>query len=401
MSIAGRNQVGLLHQITSNGPLTWRGGLLLSSTSRSLLQLRTIKGSTFGKLTPGTKFYATSAASPSMDVVLDFDGTITKQDTIATLAAYAVSKRDSTCSGSVGGTAAQAWDRIVRAYSSDYDAYTASRSGGAAALADDRAHERMAAVKAELAFLNGLRSVETASIQRIEEARLFQGITPEELYRFGSAVVSKGDVQIRRGFNELVCRARRGRPRHGSGDSRHLAIVSVNWSADFIRGCCSGCADRRRGSDLGDLDLEIISNTIEYPTGRIRGFSAGTVAGSDGNDNDTQLLLTARDKLNAVTRLALSWGRRVDDLVYVGDSATDLECLLACKGIVMVPDDYKQDDVGGEQKNRLLATLQRLGYGRLPHVLKCDPDFKVAWARDFQEILDSGILGPGWQSDVR
>ncbi|KAK1764684.1 hypothetical protein QBC33DRAFT_594783 [Phialemonium atrogriseum] len=276
-----------------------------------------------------------------MDIVLDFDGTITRHDTIATLAAHAISKN--------GGAAAAAdWDHIIKAYTLDHARYVAGYSPAAA--------ERTTPAQ-ELAFLNGLRALEQASLDRVSDSGLFRDLAPDDLARLGECAAVRdggGRVEIRRGFAEL----RDGLSRRG-----RIAVVSANWSADFIRGCCGGG---------GGLDV-VAANLVEFPTGRVR----GVVPGGDG-----ELVLTARDKYRALEAVVRRWGRRPGEVVYVGDSGTDLECLLACRGIVIADD--------GE--GTLLETLRRLGF-EVRHVAECGTDFRLAWAKDFKEILDSGILG--------
>lgn len=267
-----------------------------------------------------------------MDIILDFDGTITTHDTIHTLANYAISKN--------GGSTE--WDDIVKAYTLDHEEFHARYSPGAA----DRT-----TAEEELTFLNCLRGVEQASLGRVQNSGLFRAISPDDLSRFGESAVKTGIVRIRPGFRELRARL-----------SGHLAVVSVNWSADFIRGCCGSGGD----------GLEVFANAIEFPSGQL----VCPVPGGEG------VLLTARDKFVTLQTVARRWGRKPGELVYVGDSTTDLECLLACKGIVMAEDVTKG----------LVETLRRLGF-EVRHVADCKPDFRIAWARDFKEILDSGILG--------
>ena len=73
-------------------------------------------------------------------------------------------------------------------------------------------------------------------------------------------------------------------------------------------------------------------------------------------------------------------------MVYFGDSVTDLECLLrADTGIVMVNE-------GEEEENKLLGTFRRLGF-EVPHVSEAQEGAKLAWARDFEEVMRSEVLG--------
>lgn len=271
-----------------------------------------------------------------MDIVLDFDGTITTRDTITTLAEYAISKN--------GGAAD--WANIVEAYPLDHERYAAEYS--------PRAADRTTA-EAELTFLSSLREVELASLNRVQDSGLFRALSPADFSRFGEEAVESGVVQTRRGFRELTARP-----------PGRLAVLSVNWSADFIRGCCGG------GGSTG-RELDVFANAIGFPGGRI----VRAVPGGE------EPLLTARDKYAALEVVARLWDKGVEELVYVGDSVTDLECLLASKGIVITDDDAE---------GSLMKTLGRLGLD-VRHVSLCTTDFRLAWARDFREIVDSGILG--------
>lgn len=77
-------------------------------------------------------------------------------------------------------------------------------------------------------------------------------------------------------------------------------------------------------------------------------------------------------------------------VVYVGDSATDLECLVqADKGLVM------SDHVGGA----LLGTLRRLGF-EVGHVDNSPATQRLVWARDFGELIDSGLLDK-WMAEFQ
>ena len=71
--------------------------------------------------------------------------------------------------------------------------------------------------------------------------------------------------------------------------------------------------------------------------------------------------------------------------MYIGDSSTDLRCLLeAGQGIVIAA-------VDGEKESSLLRTLRRLDY-RVGHVDDRKRGSGLVWARDFGEIVASGIL---------
>jgi soluble P-type ATPase len=89
-------------------------------------------------------------------------------------------------------------------------------------------------------------------------------------------------------------------------------------------------------------------------------------------------MTNAREKKEALKHLIKEKDGKV---VYFGDSTTDMECLLA--GGVVISDD---------EESSLLKTLKRIGVN-VPHVGEnSERDGKVKWARDFREVLDSGLL---------
>ena len=93
-----------------------------------------------------------------------------------------------------------------------------------------------------------------------------------------------------------------------------------------------------------------------------------------------EVLVTAGDKVRAM-RL-LREGRDVKErVVYFGDSPTDLACLVEADWGVVIADD------GG---SKLLKTLERIGL-EVPHVGE-GRESRLVWARDFQEVLESGVM---------
>jgi thiamine phosphate phosphatase / amino-HMP aminohydrolase len=106
-------------------------------------------------------------------------------------------------------------------------------------------------------------------------------------------------------------------------------------------------------------------------------------------------LLTASDKARMMQDIVMSNpatavgdAARKRQTVYIGDSTTDLACLLQADiGLVMAD---------GEEESKLIQALQRLGW-TVPHVSEVDGSEvskgQMVWARSFREILDSKVLG--------
>lgn len=146
------------------------------------------------------------------------------------------------------------------------------------------------------AFLSGLAPVEKRSLDRIADGGLFRGITADELGRRAAGIR----------FREMWPEAHRWMCQRRNCD---VYILSVNWSSVFIERA------------LGESCIRIIANDIESSSGRIVG---------PGGDADNRVC-TAADKLARFEQL-----KRGDTSVYIGDSTTDLMCLLSADvGILM------------------------------------------------------------------
>lgn len=75
----------------------------------------------------------------------------------------------------------------------------------------------------QLDFLDKLGIVELASVANVEKHGLFKGVTNEELRERAK------NVEFRAGWKEFAEKVRK------SENTRIMAVVSVNWSAVFIR----------------------------------------------------------------------------------------------------------------------------------------------------------------------
>ncbi|TLS28555.1 hypothetical protein PpBr36_00385 [Pyricularia pennisetigena] len=296
-----------------------------------------------------------------MDVVLDFDGTITAKDSISCLGEFGVSHQQKRRRHDLTST----WERIVSEYVADHKTHVSAYSP---AEADRLTHDE------ERAFLHSLQHVDVKSLGRVADSKLFEGCTADDLYAAGQEAVRIGKVAPRKGFAEFVAAMR------GAGAS--LSILSVNWSAAFIRGVLSQC-----GAVVID---DVVSNEITAD-GKIGSLGDGAEAGTP--------MMTSLHKLKALQ--ARSTASAGDDetkpktTVYFGDSTTDLECLLAADiGIVMANDE----------NSSLLRALSRLGFD-IPHALDVSRSQqkgpttvgnrrRLAWATSFTEVLESGILTP-------
>lgn len=272
----------------------------------------------------------------TMNLIFDFDGTITVKDTIFQLAQSAISFKQQQ------QDLQPAWDAIVKAYGDDHKAFAKTYSPPES--------ERLSPEQ-ELAYLSSLKDTENASLNRVDQSGLFSGLTSQDLFQMGKSQVSSGAVAIREGFVEMVELARQ--------KGWHVGVLSVNWSEAFIQGV------------LHPIDVPIITNQIS---------ADGTIQGPDGF-NDGVRLTTSRCKASSLEQLISKVGRSSSPTVYFGDSTTDMECLLTHYGIV----------ISADAKSSLMQTLDRVGVS-VPHVDSGQDGAAVVWARDFREILRNQTL---------
>lgn len=269
-----------------------------------------------------------------MRLIFDFDGTITEKDTIGDLANAGLDFQRT----QHGHDLAPQWDQVVKAYIDDCQQYKTSYP----VKEDDRR-----SVAEEVEFLAGLRNVEKASLARVEGSGVFAGLQHAGLFQMGVNAVESRKIVIREGFKDVVELAER----RGWG----LGIISVNWSRSFIRGV------------LHQFNIPIITNEIS-PDANIH-----------GPEFLGQPLTNSAGKLRCLEH---EFKRDGEKTLYFGDSTTDLECLL--RGGIVLADNYESS---------LIRTLRRLRFtvsDIASHGTGGRTNFY--WARNFREILDSGIL---------
>ncbi|KAI1456010.1 HAD-like domain-containing protein [Annulohypoxylon moriforme] len=280
-----------------------------------------------------------------MSIFLDFDGTITSQDTINHLVNFALGVR-----ASEGQDLKQEWDQVVKSYVDDHGAHVSSYSPHP----DSRNLPEH-----EIEFLRDLKTVEKRSLVRINSSALFRGIDPESFREAGKKLVEDGTVKLRDGFVKFV-QARRK-------EGWRVWVLSVNWSSAFIQGAC------------GELEgVEVIANDV-----REDGSIAGPrvlnpqIPGERGA-GEQRNLTNSRDKLDAMEAVLQAEGLSTKPSVYFGDSTTDLECLLAADLGFVISD--KED-------SSLLKTLRRIGK-EVPHIRNHDQNTggKLAWTSNYEDI---------------
>jgi phosphoserine phosphatase len=218
-------------------------------------------------------------------LILDFDETLTRKDTIELLASAAYRLRPPHL------PPLPPWRHFVDAYMEDYNAHVAARP-----------KSQRKSIKDEFDFLDSLLPVERASIRRIEAAGIFQGLRFDTI-----AAEAAKTVELRPGVMELCAAALRGGVK--------VQVLSVNWSQAWIRGALK----------QGEVP-PVFSNELETDA---EGVTTGWILRVMGDDEG---IWTAGHKERWLREN--THGRRV----YVGDSATDLRCLLTAEVGVVVGD---------------------------------------------------------------
>jgi 2-hydroxy-3-keto-5-methylthiopentenyl-1-phosphate phosphatase len=270
-----------------------------------------------------------------MQLIFDFDGTITQQDTISELASAAIAFQHAQRGQDLRAT----WDQVVQDYLSDYQHHKENYQPK-----DEERRE----VAQEITFLNSLQPIEQASLRRVQASGVFDGLEQMGLFEMGVSAIESKKIKIREGFKELTKLAER----NGWG----LGVISVNWSRSFIRGV------------LHQFSIPIVANEVS---------SDGRICGPDFLDEQ---LTNSAGKLSALKH---EFRAGDESILYFGDSPTDLECLLAHKGLV----------ISSNVDSTLMRTMRRLSIP-VQHVetYNKEANNSVYWAMDFQEVIGSGLL---------
>lgn len=233
-----------------------------------------------------------------------------------------------------------AWKAILAAYGQDYQGHLGAYrpSEGARDTAEK-----------EIAFYRSLRTVEERSFERVGKSGIFAGISEQQWEELGKQAVRDGDVTLQEGFDQFIGSVKDSGARWG--------VVSVNFSRAFIRGVLASVVGREA------RDILILANQPDE-----NGVIQEVIATSDAK------LASAKDLIE------LLGYEGQGSMVYLGDSGTDIECLLRSDitGIILSEDG----------KGSLMETLNRIGI-EVPHVgeYRQDEPQPVYWARNYLEVV--------------
>jgi hypothetical protein len=303
----------------------------------------------------------------AINLVLDWDGTITVKDTMFAYGKIA-DIRDARLNREQNGS--KLFQGFGKAWMDDYSKHEQVYS--------PKAHERKE-VAQESAWLKSLSSVESSSAGRVESSGFFAGVTHSDISNAAKELLRDEAVSLRSGWQDLFLQAQDGTsPRSIS----NISILSVNWSESFIRASLKTAASNSvpNGGLLPAIDnLAIAANEIS---------GLHEPGGSSGRLTEANhaIIRTSFDKLQ-------NFPSRQGFLnIYVGDSPTDFDCLLAADLGICI-----RDEPMGSSARTLAETMSRVGHV-VEHVDSIKswqqldtPKPKVFWAKDLSEVVS--LLG--------
>jgi hypothetical protein len=287
--------------------------------------------------------------------ILDWDGTITKRDTLDALVNIAAEcKPDSPVNKN--------WKCVSQAYLTDYEKTLSI-------YAPDG--KLPTTIEEESLLLANFEEVELRSINRVSESGIFAGLTTDDVDNGAAKAIESGAVELRKGCNDFL-RLIEARMHNDVDRGEALSILSVNWSKRFILSCLKAThEDFKMMVDSATCANELDGIEQGIPTtGRIC-TNVPRIISSGDKLTSLQLL---RDEVDEV------WREKPLPVVYVGDSWTDVECLLAADLGICIRDD----PVTSTQK-KLADSMKRLGVP-CPRLQDTDKSDGVVWVESFHEI---------------
>mmetsp|Transcript_2071 Transcript_2071/g.2253 ORF Transcript_2071/g.2253 Transcript_2071/m.2253 type:complete len:256 (+) Transcript_2071:23-790(+) len=207
--------------------------------------------------------------------VIDWDETITNEDTIKLVAQAAYNKKKEY---------EPKFDHFTDIYMKAFNEYNENFTSK---------YGERDTIEKEIKFQTGMQNVEMSSINEIKKLKLFEGIDEEEFLAQGNHVTLKPH------FTEFLTKCQELKI--------PVIILSVNWTKLIMQ------AVLLKNGFKENENLKIMVNELEFKNGI-----------STGNFNKAISIRTGLDKLNIVNSLIKQYGKTC----YIGDSMTDLLSLI-------------------------------------------------------------------------
>ncbi|KAG8623520.1 hypothetical protein KVT40_008496 [Elsinoe batatas] len=316
-----------------------------------------------------------------VNLIFDWDGTLTKKDTLHLVAKIAYDKRGLPLDGdeNLYPPPLMPWRDLGEVYMKAYNSHIKSYQPAE--------HDRTSLTD-ERQWLASLRAVELSGVKAAEEAELFQGVQSDDVAKTALQALERGDLELRPGWETLFQHAA---SEDHSQDWR-LQILSVNWGKSFIQSVLKAAWTKHalaKDATLPFKALGLVVQANDIAGLRQPGGSNGKLQGTDGIDIRTSgeklATMPARCRSNIDTEQRQPPGPEDSLVVYLGDSDTDLECLLAADiGICM------QDDPLSSAAKKLQSAARRLGIDMkgIQEIRLDKLQYPCIWvAHDFHDIV--------------
>jgi hypothetical protein len=312
-------------------------------------------------------------------LLLDWDGTLTRKDTLSLVGSVAYQANPD--------KSLPPWSHFVNGWMTDYTEH-ATRYEPITTARTTLDQERQ--------WLASLASTENKSVRRVESSGIFKHVKASHVDHIAASSIKSGDLQIRSHWNSLLYALL-------SNSSNKISILSVNWSARFIRQSLLSASSNLTFPEneilssyvqTMDIDANEISN-LDHADGSDGKLSKDSSAGiRTSADKLLRLPLRCQQKLDGLVSTKRPTEREDDIVVYIGDSATDLEALLAADVGICI-----RDDSMGSSQQELSDTLQRIGID-IRHIdegidMKQKTDRIVYWTHNFDQVREA-LLNMGF-----
>lgn len=338
--------------------------------------------------------------------IVDWDGTLTQRDTLDAVVNVAHQIKPQ-------AKVLEAWKRIVSAYYDDH-ASTLNTLCPNGTLPST--------VLAERSLLRRLEDVERRSLARVAEEGIFKELSTSMMQDGGGRAVRSEVVRIRPGVSHFLKHIRK-RIDGQDYDVDAIDVLSVNWSQHFIMGCLRATLEevKLQGhvAPTEDSPSTKMNDSASYGvvgqhwglarSEQLRALYTGypeykakcelfdqspfvsiyaneLVLPNSLSKNLSHQIVSSADKLAYLQnlRLANPYTMHPTPVIYIGDSWTDFEALLAADLGICI-----RDDPVGSSQATLKGSFERLGI-ECPHIMereKCG-EWGVVWARGFDEIVE-------------
>lgn len=297
---------------------------------------------------------------------LDWDGTLTTHDTLSIVASIGYNKNKNRHQE----PELPPWSYFSETYKTDYDALLAK-------LKSEGRESTPTSLNDYLKFQERMVDVERASVERVEQAGIFANVTTTDIDNAAEEAMQSQAVALRPGFDALF----------HSIDKRgdDVTIISVNWSARFIKACLQHATQLQFQSGKGfTSSIRVRANDIEPgPSSRL----------SRTFEDEDRGIWTGQEK-SKVMGQELQNRPQPGKSAYIGDSPSDLPCLLRAEVGICIRDSH----LTSEQRS-LQELLSRFNIAchpieeYSPTSIGKDASFKrLWWAKDFHDVCSSALL---------